>query len=99
MRLARLAGSALIALLMSSVMLAQIPNFSGKWTLDGSESKNTVTVQGNTIDTSMTFDGNPVNVSMTMWLDPSGMLTVQSTRPDFQGGGGPVTTTTTYKKS
>jgi len=48
---------------MSSVMLAQIPNFSGKWTLDGSESKNTVTVQGNTIDTSMTFDGNPVNVS------------------------------------
>ncbi len=97
-------------------MLAQIPNFSGKWTLDGSESKNTVTVQGNTIDqtskvkvkvegekvtidTSMTFDGNPVNVSMTMWLDPSGMLTVQSTRPDFQGGGGPVTTTTTYKKS
>ena len=33
MRLARLAGSALIALLMSSVMLAQIPNFSGKWTL------------------------------------------------------------------
>ena len=47
----------------------------------------------------MSFDGNPVNVTMAMSLDPSGNLVVVSTRPDFQGGGAPVTTKTTYKKA
>jgi polyisoprenoid-binding protein YceI len=88
--------------------------FTTIYKLDGSESKNTLTFQGNTIDqvskskwdggtlkvdTTMTFDGNPVQVSMSMTLDPSGSLLVESTRPDFQGGGAPVTTKSTYKKS
>lgn len=88
--------------------------FTTIYKLDGSESKNTLTFQGNTIDqvskskwdggtlkvdTTMTFDGNPVQVSMSMTLDPSGTLLVESTRPDFQGGGAPVTTKSTYKKS
>jgi pectate lyase len=81
--------------------------------LDGSESRNTFNFNGTAIDqvskvkwsdgkllinTSMNFDGNTVEVSMTMSLDPSGTLSVETTRPDFQGGGAPVTTKTTYKK-
>jgi hypothetical protein len=81
--------------------------------LDGSESRNTLNFNGMAIDqvsrvkwsdgkllinTSMNFDGNTVEVSMTLALDPSGTLSVETTRPDFQGGGAPVTTRTTYKK-
>ena len=92
----------------------QMGEFTSIYKLDGSESKNTLNMQGNAIEqlsktkwegaklivnTSMSFDGNPVEVSMTMQLDPSGALIVESTRPDFQGGGAPVTTKTTYKKS
>jgi hypothetical protein len=91
----------------------QMGEFTSTYKLDGSESKNTITIQGNTIDqlsttkwdggtlkvdTTMSFDGNPVQVSMKMSLDASGNLLVESTRPDFQGGGAPVTTKTTYKK-
>jgi hypothetical protein len=50
------------------------------------------------VDTTMSFGGNPVNVTMAMSLDASGNLVVVSTRPDFQGGGAPVTTKATYKK-
>jgi hypothetical protein len=92
----------------------QMGEFTSVYKLDGTESKNTLTVQGNAIeqlsktkweagtlhvDTTMSFDGNPVNVTMAMSLDPSGNLVVVSTRPDFQGGGGPVTTKTIYKKA
>jgi hypothetical protein len=92
---------------------SQMGEFTSTYKLDGSESKNTLTIQGNAIDqvstvkwdggtlkvdTTMSFDGNPVQVSMKMSLDPSGNLLVESTRPDFQGGGAPVTTKTTYKK-
>jgi polyisoprenoid-binding protein YceI len=92
----------------------QMGEFTTTYKLDGSESKNTLTVQGNTIDqvsktkwdggtlkvdTTLNFDGNPVQVTMSMSLDPSGNLLVESTRPDFQGGGGPITTKSTYKKN
>jgi hypothetical protein len=36
---------------------------------------------------------------MAMSLDASGNLVVVSTRPDFQGGGAPVTTKAMYKKT
>jgi hypothetical protein len=92
----------------------QAGEFTSTYKLDGSESKNTLTMQGNaveqlskarwdagklTINTSMSFNGNPVEVSMTMALDPGGNLIVESTRPDFQGGGAPITTKMTYKKN
>ena len=91
----------------------QMGEFTSVYKLDGTESKNTLNFQGNAIDqisktkwdgstlkidTTMNFDGNPVQVAMAMSLDPSGNLVVVTTRPDFQGGGGPVTTTTKYKK-
>ncbi len=82
--------------------------------LDGTESKNTLTMQGNSIDqlstakwdagkltikTNMNIQGNPIETTMVLSLDPSGNLIVESTRPDFQGGGAPITTKMTYKKS
>ena len=92
----------------------QMGEVTSVYKLDGSESKNTLNFQGNAIeqlsktkwaggtlhvDTSMNFDGNAVNVTMAMSLDASGNLVVVSTRPDFQGGGSPVTTKVTYKKA
>ena len=92
----------------------QMGEITTVYKLDGSESKNTINFQGNAIEqlsktkweggtlhvgTSMNFDGNAVNVTMAMSLDPSGNLIVVSTRPDFQGGGSPVTTKATYKKA
>jgi hypothetical protein len=47
----------------------------------------------------MSFDGNPIQMSTVMSLDPSGHLIIESTRPDFQGGGAPITTKATYKKN
>jgi hypothetical protein len=88
--------------------------FTSTYKLDGSESKNTFTMQGNAIEqvskvkwdggkllvnTTMNFNGDPVATSMTLSLDAAGNLLVDSTRPDFQGGGAPVTTKMTYKKS
>ena len=88
--------------------------FTSIYKLDGSESKNTANMGGNSVDmlskakwdgakllvnTSMNFNGNPVETSMVMALDPTGNLVVETTRPDFQGGGGPVTTKSTYKKN
>ena len=99
---------------MTITRTTQMGEFTSVYKLDGSESKNTLTVQGNAIeqvskakwdggtlrvDTSMSFDGNPVQITMAMSLDPAGALVIESTRPDFQGGGGPITTKTTYKKS
>ena len=92
----------------------QMGEVTSVYKLDGSESKNTLSFQGNSIDqvsktkwdggtlhvdTSMNFDGNQVSVTMAMSLDAAGNLVVVSTRPDFQGGGAPVTTKTSYKKA
>lgn len=92
----------------------QMGTFTSTYKLDGSESKNSLNIQGNAVEqlstakwdggklnvhTKMDFGGNPVETSMVMSLDPSGSLVVESTRPDFQGGGAPITTKTTYKKN
>ena len=92
----------------------QMGTFTSNYKLDGSESKNTLTFQGNSIDqvstakwdadklrvnTKMDMGGNPVEVSMVMSVDAAGNLVVETTRPDFQGGGGPVTTKMSYKKN
>lgn len=99
---------------MTITRTTQMGEVTTVYKLDGSESKNTLTFQGNPIEqlsktkweagtlhvaTTMNFDGNAVNVTMAMSLDPSGNLVVVSTRPDFQGGGSPVTTKATYKKA
>ena len=82
------------------------------YNLDGTDSKNTMTMGGNSIDqisqakwvdsklvihTSMTFNGNARESTMSLSLDQAGHMIVESTNPG-RGGGTPVTTTTTYKK-
>ena len=88
--------------------------FTSTYKLDGSESRNTLNFQGNSVDqlsiakwdgpkllvnTKMDFGGNVVETSMVMTLDAAGNLVVDTTRPDFQGGGAPITTKATYKKN
>jgi len=82
------------------------------YNLDGSDSKNTMTMGGNAVEqvsqakwvgsklvvhTSMNFNGNARETTMSLSLDQAGNLVVESTNPG-RGGGPPVTTTTTYKK-
>ena len=92
---------------------SQMGEFTTIYKLDGSESKNTLTVQGNTIDqvskakwdgdklvitTTMNFNGNASESTMVLQLDASGQLVVESTGAG-RGGGPPTTTKMTYKKS
>jgi hypothetical protein len=92
----------------------QMGSFTSTYKLDGSESRNTLNFQGNSVDqlstakwdggklnvqTKMDFGGNVVETSMVLSLDATGNLIVDTTRPDFQGGGGPITTKATYKKN
>lgn len=99
---------------MTITRTTQMGTFASTYKLDGSESRNTLNFQGNSVDqlstakwdggklnvhTKMDFGGNVVETSMVMSLDANGNLNVETTRPDFQGGGAPITTTTAYKKN
>lgn len=92
----------------------QMGAFTTVYNLDGSESKNTLNFNGNSIDqvsktkwdgdklvvnTTMSFENTPVEFSMVISQDAAGTLGLESTRPDFQGGGAPITTKATYKKN
>jgi hypothetical protein len=82
------------------------------YNLDGSESKNTMTMGGNAVEqvskaawegntlvitTTSSFQGNPTTSTMKLSIDASGQLVVETTSPG-RGGGEPVTRTATYKK-
>jgi hypothetical protein len=99
---------------MTVVRTTQMGELTATYKLDGSDSKNTINAQGNsidlisklkwdgpklTIDTTASFDGNPVQMKMVLALDATGALVVETTRPDFENGGAPITTKTTYKKN
>jgi hypothetical protein len=92
----------------------QMGEFTTVYNLDGSESKNTLNFNGNSIDqvsktkwdgeklivnTTMSFENTPVEFSMVISQDAAGTLGLETTRPDFQGGGAPITTKSTYKKN
>jgi hypothetical protein len=81
--------------------------------LDGTQAKSPIEVQGMTIDrvTKSTWDGNKLVLTTVsdfqgqtfetkqIWsLGTDGALTVDATRPDFQGGGAPITSKLVYKK-
>lgn len=82
------------------------------YNLDGSESKNTLSMGGNSIDTfskakwdgaklvittTASFGGASIETSMVLALESPNTLVIQSTAPG-RGGGAPTTTTTTFKK-
>ena len=82
------------------------------YNLDGSESKNTVTMGGNSVEqvsktkwdgdklvitTTSNMGGNTIETTTVLSKDASDNLVVQYTAPG-RGGGAATTTTTTYKK-
>jgi hypothetical protein len=99
---------------LTATSMSQMGEIKRVYQLDGSESKNTLSfgdqsiVQTSTakwdgstlvIVTKSDFAGMPFETTMKLSLDAAGTMTVESTRPDFQGGGAPITTKTTYRKS
>ena len=92
----------------------QMGDFKTTYNLDGTEAKSPLEFNGNTIDrvTKTAWDGGKLVLTVTsnfngqsfetksVWsLAADGALLVELTRPDFQGGGGPVVTKATYKKN
>ena len=111
--LGRMATIAQDAKMLTVTRIMQNGEMKMLYNLDGSESRNTVTMGGNPIEQSSTtkwsdnkyvittmssFNGKSFTSTMTLWLDASGNLVVESTSP-ARGGGAPVTTTMSYKKS
>jgi hypothetical protein len=95
------------------VTVGQMGEIKTVFNLDGTEAKSPIEIQGMSIDrvTKSAWDGNKLVLTTVsdfqgqsfetkqIWtLGADGTLTVDSTRPDFQGGGAPLTTKLVYKK-
>jgi hypothetical protein len=93
--------------------LGQMGEFKTTYHMDGTEARSPIDFNGTTLDrvTKTTWDGNKLVLMVTtdvngqsfdikaIWsLSAEGNLLVEVTHPDFQGGGGPVTSKATYKK-
>ena len=98
---------------MTVTNASQMGEFKTTYSLDGTEAKSPIDFNGTTIErvTKTAWDGSKLLLTITsnfngqsfetkqVWsLGADGTLTVEVTRPDFQGGGAPVTTKATYKK-
>ncbi|MEO7192953.1 MAG: hypothetical protein ABI051_18050 [Vicinamibacterales bacterium] len=83
------------------------------YNLDGSPAKSPLDFNGNTMDrttkatwdgaklvltTTSDFGGNTFEIKQVWSLAADGTLSVETTFPDFQGGGAPTTSKATYKK-
>lgn len=92
----------------------QMGEFRTTYKLDGTAGASPLDFQGNTIDrtTKMAWNENKLTLTATSDMNgqafevksvvsagPDGAMVVETTFPDFQGGGGPITTKATYKKS
>jgi hypothetical protein len=99
---------------MTVTSTGQMGEFKTTYSLDGTEAKSPIEFNGNTIDrvTKTSWDGGKLLLTVTsnfngqafetksVWsLAADGALLVEVTRPDFQGGGAPVTSKATYKKN
>lgn len=93
---------------------SQMGQFKTSYRLDGSEAPSPLDFNGMTIDrmTKLVWDGNRLLLITTSkmegqslefksaWsLTADGALATETTVPDFQSGGAPITTKATYKKS
>ncbi|HEY3933987.1 MAG TPA: hypothetical protein VGL65_05150 [Gemmatimonadales bacterium] len=98
---------------LTTTRTTQNGDVKSTYNLDGSESTNTMSFGGNSIDqkstgkwdgpkftitTTRTGQNGPTTSTMALWLDASGNLMIASTNPP-RGGGDPVTRTFTYKKN
>jgi hypothetical protein len=99
---------------LAVVTSGQMGEFRTTYKLDGTAGPSPLEFQGNTIDrtTKMTWNenkltltassdmgGQPFEIKSVVSAAPEGTMIVETTFPDFQGGGGPITTKATYKKS
>lgn len=91
----------------------QMGELKTTYNVDGTQANSPLEFGGNAIarTTTLSWDGTKLVLgtkadfggqgfeTKAVWtLDATGTLQVETTRPDFQGGGGPVTTKATYKK-
>ena len=94
--------------------VSQMGEFKTSYKLDGSEAPSPLTFNGMTIDrmTKLVWEGNKLFLITTSkmeaqliefksaWsLTADGALATETTLPDFQGGGAPITAKATYKKN
>jgi hypothetical protein len=92
----------------------QMGEFKTSYRLDGTVGSSPLDFQGMTIDratraawnenkltltTTSDMNGQTIEIKNVFSLGTDGALNVESTYPDFQGGGGPITNKAVYKKS
>jgi hypothetical protein len=102
------------ATLLTVTITGQMGEFKTTYKLDGTAGSSPLDFQGNTVDrtTKMTWNGDKLTltansdmggqafeVKSVVSAGPDGTMIVETTFPDFQGGGGPTTTKASYKKS
>jgi hypothetical protein len=93
---------------------SQMGQFKTSYKLDGSEAPSPLDFNGMTIDrmtklvwegaklmliTTSKMEGQSLEFKSAWSLTADGALATETTVPDFQGGGAPITTKATYKKS
>jgi len=98
---------------MTVTASTQMGEIKTNYNLDGTEAKSPLEFNGQSFDrvTKTAWDGAKLKMTVTSefngqtfetkatWaLNADGTLLVETTRPDFQGGGAPVTSKATYKK-
>jgi hypothetical protein len=102
------------ATVLTVTTTGQMGEFKTTYNLDGSAGRSPIDFNGQTIDraTKATWNGSKLTLTTTsemngqtmefknvLSLNADGALMVESTFPDFQGGGAPITQKAVYKKS
>jgi len=102
------------ATLLTVTITGQMGEFKTTYKLDGTPGSSPLDFQGNLIDrtTKMTWSDNKLTliadsdmggqafeVKSVVSAGPEGTMIVETTFPDFQGGGGPITSKASYKKA
>lgn len=102
------------ATLLTVTVTGQMGEFKTTYKLDGTAGSSPLDFQGNMMDrtTKMTWNGDkltlsassdmgngPFEVKSVVSAGPDGTMIVETTFPDFQGGGAPTTTKASYKKA
>jgi hypothetical protein len=101
------------ATLLTVTITGQMGEFKTTYKLDGTSGSSPLDFQGNMIDRTTKMSWNENKLTLTAASDmggqafevrsvispgPDGTMAVETTFPDFQGGGGPITSKATYKK-